>query len=145
MADDNYVSNLAKLLHKTLNPSLNIYVEYSNEVWNSSFAQSQWVQDKSFAEGNTPGNPLNFDNVNDRFTWWQRYVAKRSKEISDKFKGIYGAAELNNHLRVVLPQQFGFFDFTVRGVDFIDMFFGKPSRFFYALAIAPYFATNELD
>jgi hypothetical protein len=33
-ADDNYVAQLASLMHNTLDPSLHVYTEYSNEVWN---------------------------------------------------------------------------------------------------------------
>lgn len=144
-ADNGYITSLARLLRDSLQPGLKIYVEYSNELWNGQFSQTQWISEKSIAEGNKTGSKINFDNVNDQFTWRSRYVALRSKEISDLFKAAFGAAELNNRFRVVLPQQFGFFDFTVRGVDFINAFFGKPSNFFYALAVAPYFATNELD
>lgn len=34
MADDDYVTNLAVLIKQNLNPNLNAYIEYSNEVWN---------------------------------------------------------------------------------------------------------------
>ncbi len=143
--NNTYITNLATLLRDSLSPNLNIYVEYSNELWNSQFAQTQFINEKSLIEGNTPGSVINFDNVNDQFTWRMRYVAKRSKTISDLFKNVFGATAINNRVRVVLPQQFGFFDFTVRGVEFVNKFYGLPSRFFYALAIAPYFATNALD
>ena len=33
---DNYWTSLAKLVKEQLNPSLNVYVEYSNETWNSA-------------------------------------------------------------------------------------------------------------
>ena len=33
-ADDDYIVNLAKLLKATVDPSLFIYYEYANEVWN---------------------------------------------------------------------------------------------------------------
>lgn len=143
--NDPYVKNLATLFRDSLNPALHIYVEYSNEVWNGQFEQTQYVNEHSFIDGNIAGSDINFDNVNDPFTWRMRYVAKRSKEISDIFKSTFGAAAINNRVRVVLGQQFGFFDFTVRGVDFINAFYGKPGTYFYALATAPYFNTAELD
>ncbi len=34
MTDDTYVANLAALVKQNLNENLNVYVEYSNEVWN---------------------------------------------------------------------------------------------------------------
>ncbi|MCB0746715.1 MAG: T9SS type A sorting domain-containing protein [Ignavibacteriae bacterium] len=42
-ASDDYISQLATLLKENLNPSLKIYVEYSNETWNWMFGQTQWL------------------------------------------------------------------------------------------------------
>ncbi|MBN1783309.1 T9SS type A sorting domain-containing protein [bacterium] len=42
-ASDEYIRNLAGLLKNTLKPELNIYVEYSNEIWNWMFGQTQWL------------------------------------------------------------------------------------------------------
>ena len=39
MADDNYITRMATLVHSQLGESQKIYVELSNEVWNSSFSQ----------------------------------------------------------------------------------------------------------
>ncbi len=46
-ADSNYVYQLATLLKNQLNPNLKIYVEYSNEVWNSIFEQHWYVKDNA--------------------------------------------------------------------------------------------------
>lgn len=46
-ADDNYVSNFAKLVKNKINKKSKIYIEYSNEVWNTIFEQSQYVKDQS--------------------------------------------------------------------------------------------------
>jgi len=35
--DDNYIQNLAELVHNKLDPSLNVWIEYANEVWNGMF------------------------------------------------------------------------------------------------------------
>jgi len=43
-ADDDYVAKLAALLHDTLRPDLNIYIEHSNEVWNPLFSQHSYNQ-----------------------------------------------------------------------------------------------------
>lgn len=43
LAADDYVRQLAKLLKTHLRPDLRVYVEYSNEIWNSSFSQTQWL------------------------------------------------------------------------------------------------------
>ena len=43
-ANDRYVENFARLVKQRLRPDLNVYVEWSNEVWNSQFPQHQWVK-----------------------------------------------------------------------------------------------------
>lgn len=43
LADDTYVRNFAQTLREGLDPSRQVYVEYSNEVWNFQFAQSRWA------------------------------------------------------------------------------------------------------
>ena len=39
-SSDDYIAQLAALLHASLDPSLAIYYEYSNEVWNYQFEQA---------------------------------------------------------------------------------------------------------
>ena len=46
-ANDRYVENFAKLVKKRLRPDLNVYVEWSNEVWNSQFPQHDYIKDRS--------------------------------------------------------------------------------------------------
>jgi hypothetical protein len=43
MADDNYIRQMATLVQGQLGGSQRIYVELSNEVWNSSFSQSEYA------------------------------------------------------------------------------------------------------
>lgn len=42
-ATDDYIAQFAKLVREKLDPSLNVYLEYSNEVWNWSFHQAGWM------------------------------------------------------------------------------------------------------
>lgn len=46
-ADDEYVKHFAVLVKSTLDPTLQVYVEYSNEVWNSMFQQNKWAEKKA--------------------------------------------------------------------------------------------------
>jgi hypothetical protein len=48
-ADDNFISQMATLVHSQLGRTQKIYVELSNEVWNSSFSQSKYAVDKGKA------------------------------------------------------------------------------------------------
>lgn len=42
-ATDDYIAQLARLVRDNLDPSLKVYLEYSNEVWNWSFHQAGWM------------------------------------------------------------------------------------------------------
>ena len=43
LADDEYILEMAKLVRSQLNPSRRVYLEFSNELWNWGFSQSQWM------------------------------------------------------------------------------------------------------
>jgi len=45
LASDSYVQSVAQLLHANLNPNLKVYVEFSNETWNSAFPVRQYCID----------------------------------------------------------------------------------------------------
>ena len=49
MADDDYIFQMAKLTKEQLDPSLKVYVEYSNEVWNWQFLQAHWMMRSELA------------------------------------------------------------------------------------------------
>jgi hypothetical protein len=44
MATDDYIGQFATLAHTLLTQNQRVYVEYSNETWNSQFAQTGWLQ-----------------------------------------------------------------------------------------------------
>lgn len=81
LADDDYVRNLAALVAQRLSPDLRVWVEYSNEVWNSSFQQYIYARDVL-----TPKYGLNTA---------QSY-GRRSTEVFDAFEQVF-----NNEGRVV--------------------------------------------
>lgn len=43
MADDEYITQMAKVVKAELDPSLKVYLEFSNEIWNWQFQQAQWM------------------------------------------------------------------------------------------------------
>ena len=49
MATDEYVTNFAKYVKDNLDPELQVYLEYSNEVW-GDFAQGWWVEQQGIQE-----------------------------------------------------------------------------------------------
>ena len=64
-ATDDYVRQLATLLHVRLNPALKIYIEHSNEVWNPLFGQNAYNLAATQAEIKKGGSALNRDGAND--------------------------------------------------------------------------------
>jgi hypothetical protein len=51
LADDAYVASMAALLRDQLRPDVKIFVEHSNEVWNSLFAQGKYASEQGKALG----------------------------------------------------------------------------------------------
>lgn len=88
-ADDDYVTQLAALISQRLEPDRNVYVEHSNEVWNSMFAQHQYAIDRAnelIAQGQTQ-----LDAGAGDFGKAIRYHGMRTKEIGQIFDGVLGA------------------------------------------------------
>jgi len=46
-ADDDYIRQFSQMVKSRLNPKLKVYIEYSNEAWNSMFAQTRYTQSKA--------------------------------------------------------------------------------------------------
>ncbi len=42
-ASDDYIRQMARLFRDGLKPHINVFIEYSNEVWNWQFEQAHWV------------------------------------------------------------------------------------------------------
>lgn len=53
-ASDDYITQLATLLKNTLEPERKIYLEFSNELWNWAFSQSNYILN------NAPGHPNSY-------------------------------------------------------------------------------------
>ena len=50
-ADDGYVEALAQLIKTRLKAQRKVYIEYSNELWNGIFAQTQWAAEQGCKAG----------------------------------------------------------------------------------------------
>ena len=146
-ANDDYVRNLATLLRETLDPSLAVYVEYSNELWNGTFEQFAIHRDLAIAEAASPTSVLRLDGATDPNVWNFRRIGKRTKEFADIFASVYGPGALNNRVRIVLPGQMSNSFVVAEGLDVVDRGLGtRPSSVFYAISGAPYIfpsATND--
>jgi hypothetical protein len=80
-ADDEYVTRFAETVRDRLHPSLRVYVEYSNEIWN--FRHGDWCQ----AAGERLGMKKEWDTR-------LRYQAHRSLEIFRIFERVLGRERL---------------------------------------------------
>ncbi len=119
LATDDYVQQLAILFRDQLDVSLTVYIEHSNEVWNSQFPQYQWARQRGAGLSN------------------QEYLqvlygyAQRSKETTNLFKSIVGSRAV----RVV-----GSHAVNVWSSEQILSFAGPGS--YDTLAVAPYWAAQ---
>lgn len=147
-ANDEYVTNLATQLLSDLNPGINVYVEYSNELWNAAFPQ--FAIQKQLAIDEVTANMssvIRYDASNDQNVWAFRRVAKRLKEISDIFATVWGPSAINARVRPVLAGQMANSFIVTEGIDLIDVGLNvRPATVFYAISGAPYIfpsATNQ--
>jgi len=83
-ATDEYVRQFATVVRDQLLSSLPIFVEYSNEIWNSAFSQGGWVEDRGVTEW--PGS------LESRFTKRINWHGKRTAEVCEIWKSVFGTA-----------------------------------------------------
>jgi hypothetical protein len=104
-----YASAQAAPVWPGLDAKLRLYVEFSNEVWNTAgaFTQSGHNQTAAQAEVKAGGSPLNFDGDTDDWNWACRRTAKRTVDISNIFRAVWGDAAMMNRIRPVLMSQLG--------------------------------------
>ena len=94
LADDNYIQQMAQLFHSQLNPGRTVYVEYSNEVWNSG-TFTQYNQLKPIAQANGLTGPAMV---------WQQYSA-RVAQIADVWHGVFGNSSSGPKVKVLMAGQ----------------------------------------
>jgi len=137
-ADDNYVTQLATLWKNNLNPNLKLYVEYSNEIWNT--AGAFWYQFNAnkvaaFTEVEAGNSPINFDNrpvtgnqATEDFIFAQRRPGKRIVEISNIFRSVFGDAAMMTQVRPVLPWQQPCGMNSYAALELIDQVYGTVNQ-----------------
>lgn len=79
-ADDQYVRNFATLVRDTLHPERRIYVEYSNEVWNTDFLAGQWARAQASKRGVPVGRVVAEETAR-VFNLWREVFGERSDRL----------------------------------------------------------------
>jgi hypothetical protein len=127
LATDTYIDSLASLIHGRLNPSLKIYVDYSNELWNGAFSQHHDCAALAQAQGFT-GQPW-------ERTW--KYTVKRSADVFSIFKNVFSD---DQRLVCIIPTQAVNSWLTEQLISYFDNPLYNPHQIKPdAIAIAPYF------
>lgn len=120
-ADDDYVRNFARLVKEKLGPRRKVYVEYSNETWNTLFEQAKYCREKGLALGLSK----------DPYEAQLRYSAQRSVEVFKIFEEVFGGKD--RLVRVLATH--GAHPWTgTTAMDHKEAYKGAD-----AIAIAPYF------
>lgn len=107
-ASDEYLREMASLIKQRLNPELKIYAEYSNEIWNWMFGQTQWLnrfycveRGISWPEGLT-------DRVQNHLDIWNEVFADTPERLITVAGGQTGWQDVTN--RIVNNLTVGSFD-----------------------------------
>jgi hypothetical protein len=127
LADDDYIRNFAQQVKEELDAGLKVYIEYSNEVWNSQFPQTRYSWEKAKELG-----------LGDKERPWEgggMYYARRSVEIFKIWEEVFGSRE---RLVRVLAWQSG----NTWWMERIILPHEDAYRHADALAIAPYISMN---
>jgi hypothetical protein len=140
LADDDHVTKLAQLIQQKLDPSLRIYIEYSNEVWNGGFPQATYADNQGVA-ANMPG-------MNQWYKGWAWYVY-RAVQIFQGFEAVFG--KNSPRLVKVLSGQAGYTGDASNPApvcawhlqSLADKTVNPQSETINAYAIAPYFGGTD--
>lgn len=147
-ATDDYITALATLIHDQLAPGLNLYVEWSNEVWNWAFSQSHWNLAIANSSVTTGGDPfhLNYDNCSNVYYWGYRHVAYQAAvRLPSLFKQVFGAGAVGKDLRVrpVYCSQIAYTFVGQMPLQYLQDVYGAPDTMLHAFCGAPYFSTGS--
>ncbi|HEX7380586.1 MAG TPA: hypothetical protein VF265_00375 [Nevskiaceae bacterium] len=142
-ADDDYVLQLATLVHDRLDPSLHVYVEYSNEVWNYGF--EQWSYNNQVTKALLAGDAQAAANYAANCIGWANdvcHTAERLYQVANIFADTWGKAEINDRVRPVFCGQAVQPSMLQMALSYIDKTYGSPKDYFYGLCSAPYWGAT---
>lgn len=132
-ANNAYIDSLAHLLQNSLNSTLKVYLEYSNEVWNGAFSQNAYCAQM--------GQNLGYSGPSWERAW--KYTAKRSADVFKIFQDVFTNDE---RLVKIIPSQAANSWLTNELITFFnDPFYNPHQVTADAVAIAPYIGNEVAD
>lgn len=134
-ATDDFVTQLATLFHNTLNPQRNLYLEYSNETWNTGFGQWYNIRDNS----KSVAALQKLDDV----TRVQIYTAYRLMQVMKIFQSVF--RDRPQVLKGVLAGQLANTWTVSVGLDWLKSNVGDPKQWISYVSGAPYVGTMPAD
>ncbi|CUH64605.1 hypothetical protein TG4357_01384 [Thalassovita gelatinovora] len=91
LADDDYVTRFAETVKAGLRPGLKAYVEFSNELWNFGFEQTQWA---------LAGAAQRWPGKKDKDAWLQ-FAGLRAAQVADIWTDVFGSETNTRLVRVI--------------------------------------------
>ena len=84
-ATDEYITQFALTVKQYLDPELDVYIEFSNEVWNLDFDQAHWAMEQG---------QLAYTNPNvGKYAKWRDLYSQRTTEITRIWDDVFGSAK----------------------------------------------------
>ena len=84
LATDEYVEKFALYVKENLEPELDVYVEYSNEVWNRNFKQGRWANEQAqleWPDSDLDGNDWYGKRTTEVVEIWEEVFAEDSEKV----------------------------------------------------------------
>ncbi|MGB3801481.1 MAG: sugar-binding protein, partial [Lewinella sp.] len=139
-ATDDYITQLATLIQQHLDPDLQVYIEYSNEVW-GGFAAEEYANERGFALGLDSGDFPRYAWFGDDEYARFRFYVHRSVQLFDIFNSVFEGDEAR--VQKVLAGWSGQPDLTRVHLDALaDPEINVSGVYPNYYAIAPYFGIN---
>ncbi len=133
MATDDFITRYATYVKDNLDPNLTAYFEYSNEIWNASFSQYDWLAD--YAQQIIPGASNQH----------QQIEAYKSYKMAEIIRQVFND---DSRLNLVISTQKnapGREQSMLQAVDLVQFGITDVASMFDSLGITTYFDTNTND
>ncbi len=132
-ATPQFVQSMAQLVASKLDSNLNVYVELGNEDWSGSNRAYGQLAAAALA------NPV-LNHSLGQYQLVAQQAAYSVVEDGQAFDQAFGAGSAR--VRPILGGQASWTAFATYGLQFIQQYFGAPSNYIYAVAVAPYFGLS---